>query len=114
MKISPPDGSTPAGLVAAEGASPSPPPPAAEEAQSDSSPPTSRSEIARLVEQANRQMASVTPALEFRIDPDTERVVIRLVDRQDQQVLRQVPAPEMLAIARALDRMQTLLLRTRA
>ena len=36
------------------------------------------------------------------------------LDRVDQQVLRQVPSPEMLAIARALERMQTLLVRARA
>ena len=71
-------------------------------------------QLTHAVASANRQMSAVAPSLEFEFDPDTHNVVIRLVDRLDQRVLRQVPSPEMLAIARALDRMQTLLVRTRA
>lgn len=73
-----------------------------------------RAQVERAVAQANRHMTAVAPSLQFEIDPDTEQVVIRLVDRQDQRVLRQVPSPEMLAIAHALERMQSLLVRTRA
>ncbi|HEX4884565.1 MAG TPA: flagellar protein FlaG [Casimicrobiaceae bacterium] len=76
--------------------------------------PPSRDVIARAVARANEQMAAVAPSLEFEVDPDTHQVVIRLVDRQDNRVLRQVPSPEMLEIARALDRMQSLLLRGKA
>jgi flagellar protein FlaG len=74
----------------------------------------SRDAIARAVARANEQMAAVAPSLEFEVDPDTRQVVIRLVDREDKRVLRQVPSPEMLEIARALDRMQSLLLRGKA
>lgn len=73
-----------------------------------------REQVAQAVSRANRQMAAVAPSLQFEVDPDTRDVIIRLVDQQDRKVLRQVPAPEMLAIARALDRMQALLVRTRA
>lgn len=73
-----------------------------------------RAQVEQAVAQANRQMTAVAPSLQFEIDPDTQVVVIRLVDRQDQRVLRQVPSVEMLAIARALERMQALLVRTRA
>ena len=78
------------------------------------SPEPTRAQLEQAVAQANRQMTAVAPSLQFEIDPDTHVVVIRLVDRQDQRVLRQVPSPEMLAIARALERMHLLLLRTRA
>ena len=73
-----------------------------------------RAEVEQAVERANRHIATVAPALEFEIDPDTNAVVIRLVDRNDQSVLRQVPSPEMLAIAKALERMQSMLVRVRA
>jgi flagellar protein FlaG len=112
MKISPPDGSTASGGVTPDG--PSSTTRSSTAAVSVVASETSRADLARIVEQANRQMGAIAPALEFQIDPDTEQVVIRLVDRQDHQVLRQVPTPEMLAIARALDRMQAMLLRTRA
>ena len=73
-----------------------------------------RDQIEQAMAQANRQMSTVAPSLQFEIDPDTHDVVIRLVDREDQRVLRQVPSAEMLAISRALERMQSLLVRTRA
>ena len=75
---------------------------------------TTRAEVEEAVAQANQRMTSIAPSLQFEIDPDTQRVVIRLIDRQDDRVLRQVPSPEMLEIARALERMQALLVRTRA
>lgn len=74
----------------------------------------SREAVEQAVVKANRQMAVVAPALQFEIDPDLGQVIVRLVDRQNQNVLRQVPSPEMLAIARALDRMEALLVRARA
>ena len=89
------------------------PAPRAEAAEPVSPAPT-RAQLEQAVAQANRQMTAIAPSLQFEIDPETRVVVIRLVDRQDQRVLRQVPSPEMLAIARALERMHTLLLRARA
>ena len=77
-------------------------------------PEPTRFEIEQAVSSANEQMHAVAPSLQFEVDADTQQVVIRLVDRQDQRVLRQVPSAEMLAIARALERMQALLVRTRA
>ena len=77
-------------------------------------PAPTRGEVEQAVSSANEQMHSIAPSLQFEIDADTQQVVIRLVDRQDQRVLRQVPSAEMLAIARALERMQALLVRTRA
>ena len=84
------------------------------ESPAPASPEPTRVQLERAVAQANRQMTAVAPSLQFEIDPDTQVVVIRLVDREDQRVLRQVPSPEMLAIARALESMHSLLLRTRA
>ena len=66
------------------------------------------------VAQANDALRSLSQAVEFEYDPDTNVTVIRLVDTQDQKVLRQIPTPEMLEIARALERMQTMLVRSKA
>jgi flagellar protein FlaG len=71
-------------------------------------------DVRAAVTHANETIQAFTQALEFEIDPDTKKIVIRLVDTQDQRVLRQIPSDEMLAIARALDRMQTLLVRGQA
>jgi len=73
-----------------------------------------RAEVQAAVDKANASLSTMDHALEFTIDPDTSAVVVRLIDRQDNRVLRQVPSPEMLAIAKALDRMQGMLLQSRA
>jgi len=39
---------------------------------------------------------------------------VKLIDKQDNQVLRQVPSQEMLEIAKALDQLQGKLLRNQA
>lgn len=43
-------------------------------------------------------------ALDFRIDDDSGRVVVSVVDRSDGTVLRQMPSEEALRIARSLAR----------
>ena len=73
-----------------------------------------RAQIDEAIAQANRRMTDVAPSLQFEVDPESRDVVIRLVDRHDQRVLRQVPSVEMLAISRALERMHSLLVRARA
>ena len=77
-------------------------------------PPPSRAEVQAAVDRANASLSTMNHALEFTVDPDTRVVVVRLIDRQDNRVLRQVPSPEMLVIAKALDRMQGMLLQSRA
>jgi len=88
--------------------------PAPEPVGDRSPPPPSRAEVQAAVDKANASLSTMDHALEFTIDPDTRAVVVRLIDRQDNRVLRQVPSPEMLAIAKALDRMQGMLLQSRA
>ena len=88
--------------------------PAAVAAAGPAAPAPTRAEVEKAVSSANEQMHTIAPSLQFEIDAETQQVVIRLVDRQDQRVLRQVPSVEMLAISRALERMQALLVRTRA
>ena len=88
--------------------------PAAEPVGDRLPPPPSRAEVQAAVDKANASLSTMDHALEFTIDPDTRAVVVRLIDRQDNRVLRQVPSPEMLAIAKALDRMQGMLLQSRA
>jgi flagellar protein FlaG len=73
-----------------------------------------RAEVEAAVDVANHALGARDAALEFRIDPDTRSVVVRLVDTQSNQVLRQVPSEEMLAIAKAVDRFELTLLHNQA
>jgi flagellar protein FlaG len=44
--------------------------------------------------------------LEFSIDQDTKRTIIKLVESRTGDVIRQYPTEDMLAITRAIDQMQ--------
>ncbi|HZP86383.1 MAG TPA: flagellar protein FlaG [Burkholderiales bacterium] len=70
--------------------------------------------VKKAVTDANDALRSLSQAVEFEYDADANVTVIRLVDTSDKKVLRQVPSPEMLEIARALERMQTMLVRGKA
>ena len=59
---------------------------------------------------ANKAMRALSNGLEFVIDPESKKVVVRVVDNETRQVIRQFPSEEILSIARSIDRMQGLLL----
>ncbi len=63
---------------------------------------------------ANRAMRTLAIGLEFSVDPESSQVVVRVVDSATQQIIRQLPSEEMLAVARGIDRVQGLLLNRRA
>ena len=50
----------------------------------------------------------------FSVDQDTGRTVVRVIDRKTGDTIYQIPAQEMLEIAKSLDRMQGLLLKRKA
>lgn len=64
------------------------------------------------IERALRALRQQAPALEFVLEGD--RAIVKVVDRETGEVLRQIPAPEAIAAADALERMQGILLRLRA
>ncbi|MFN0038152.1 MAG: flagellar protein FlaG [Burkholderiales bacterium] len=70
-------------------------------------------QVAEAIATANEALQSISSSVEFSLDSSTGKTVIRIVDSGNQQVIRQVPSEEMLAIARAVDRLQGLLLRQR-
>jgi flagellar protein FlaG len=84
------------------------------EATAAAAPEPSLQDVQEAVRTANAALVQRQAALEFTVDAATHRVVVRLVDTQEQKVLRQVPSEEMLAIAKAVERMELTLLRNRA
>lgn len=75
--------------------------------------PPSREALHAAVE-ASRKALAAQGTIEFRIDDSTGRTVVQVLDPATDEVLRQIPSEEMLAIASALDRVQGLLLRQQA
>jgi flagellar protein FlaG len=57
------------------------------------------SEINKVMQQSNRN-------LEFSMDDDTHRLVVRLTDTETGELIRQIPSDETLAISRSIGEFQ--------
>jgi flagellar protein FlaG len=71
-------------------------------------------ELNDAVKTTNRFMQALSQNLQFSVDKDTNKTVVKLVDTQTKDVIRQIPSEEMLSIAKALDKLQGLLLKDKA
>lgn len=72
------------------------------------------SKVKEAVDVANRFMKTLSQNLEFSIDADTNKTVVKVIDTTTNEVVKQFPSQEMLDIARALDRLQGVLHKTKA
>jgi flagellar protein FlaG len=80
-----------------------------------SSTPVSQGELQKSLEELRKAIKpAVADSLQFSIDQDSGRTVVKVVDVQTNAVLRQIPSEEMLELAKDLDRMQGLLVRQQA
>lgn len=59
-------------------------------------------------------VSSSQSSLSFSVDDVSGRQVVTIVDTQSNEVIRQFPSKEAIAIARALDKLQGLLIRDKA
>lgn len=66
---------------------------------------------AQAVQEINQPVRST---LEFSIDPDTGRAVVKIIDSVTRDLVRQIPMEEMLVLAKSLDQLKGLLLHTKA
>ncbi|MYM37175.1 flagellar biosynthesis protein FlaG [Duganella sp. FT50W] len=61
-------------------------------------------QVNEAVSQLNQSSQAKAQGLEFSVDSDTKRTVVKVVDQSTKEVLRQIPTPEALEIAKALER----------
>jgi len=74
-------------------------------------------DIATLTGAVNKLNEYVAPALqtiEFSLDQESERMVVKVVDTATQKVLRQIPNEEVLAMSKTLDKLKGLMIRQTA
>jgi flagellar protein FlaG len=71
-------------------------------------------EVKESVNRINKTIQGLTRNLEFTVDEDTKMNVVKVVDTKTKDVIRQFPSEEVLVIAKALDKLQGLLLKDRA
>jgi flagellar protein FlaG len=62
----------------------------------------------------NKAIQSLVSTLEFSVDDSTKMNVVKVVDTKTKEVLRQFPSQEVLDIAKALGKLQGVLLKERA
>lgn len=62
-------------------------------------------EVAEAVGQLNDYVQNIQRDLHFSIDDDTGRTVIKVVDSQSEEVIRQIPPEEALVLARHLEQL---------
>lgn len=76
--------------------------------------PIDRQSIEAAVEKTRDFVRAIGSDLQFQVDEATGTTVIKVVDRETSEIIRQIPSQEMLEIAQALDRVVGLLLRREA
>lgn len=69
-------------------------------------PQPSAEQLKNVVESINKALKQANRNLEFSVDKDTNKQVVKLVDSETGDVIRQFPTDEMLAISRAIDQAQ--------
>ncbi len=76
--------------------------------------PEQAARVAQALSTINATLKTLQQGVEFSIDEKSRRTVVKVIDQETKQVLRQMPSQEMLDIANALDRLQGLLIRQEA
>ena len=67
----------------------------------------SSEQLKEAVSQLNKASQDKTQGLEFSIDNDSKRTVVKVIDQTTREVLRQIPTQEALEIAKALESKST-------
>ncbi|MDH5551855.1 MAG: flagellar protein FlaG [Nitrosomonas sp.] len=75
---------------------------------------TSDEEIQQAVDKIQNFTDKTTKSLKFSVDEDTGKTVVKVLDSQTMEIIRQFPSEEAISIARTLDKMQGLLFSDKA
>jgi flagellar protein FlaG len=68
-----------------------------------------REQLKSAMENVQKAVQKSAPGLEFSIDEDLGATIVKLVDSQTREVVRQFPSEEMLQLSKSIERMQGLL-----
>ena len=76
--------------------------------------PVSRDDLSASVKKMNESLPASAQSLQFSIDEDSKDIVVKVIDQNTKEVVRQIPTEEALDIAKSLDKMRGLLIRQTA
>lgn len=73
-----------------------------------------RQQIEQAAKEVNDFLKPINNSLQFKVDDDTGKTVVKVIDTITKDVIRQFPSEEMLSIAKAIDQMKGLLVHQKA
>lgn len=73
-----------------------------------------KAELVTAVKKLNELVAPALQTVQFSLDDQSERMVVKVVDTASKQVLRQIPNEEVLEMSKTLDKLQGLMIRQTA
>ncbi|MDB5799880.1 MAG: hypothetical protein JWL63_819 [Rhodocyclales bacterium] len=76
--------------------------------------PPTRDQLDRAMGEVRKALAPVARNLQFSIDDATGRSVVKVVDAVTNEVIRQMPSEELLAITRSMDKLSGLFVKQKA
>jgi flagellar protein FlaG len=84
------------------------------EEQSTSQASVDRTKIDQATTKVNEVLSLADPQLKIHVDDETERVVVKIVEQESGEVIRQIPPEELLELERYLSSPKGLLLQEQA
>lgn len=70
--------------------------------------------LTQVVQNINKSLQSFSQDLEFSVDSESDRTIVKLVDRKTKEVIRQIPSEETLEIAKYIDNVRGMLIKQQA
>src|SRR5262249_46281097 len=89
-------------------------PPPTQTSQQASTAKPSTQEVQRAAEAITKASEQSDKGLRCSVDHDTGITVVKVVDSTTDEVIRQIPSDEVIAISRSIDRLQGILLKHKA
>jgi flagellar protein FlaG len=71
-------------------------------------------QVNQAVKNINKSLQTLSQNLEFSVDSDSQRTVVKVIDQKTKEVIRQIPSEEALEIAKTLDTVKGLLIKQEA
>jgi flagellar protein FlaG len=75
---------------------------------------TAQSQVGQALQSINKALQKLSSNLEFTVDEDSNRTIVKVMDTQTQEIIRQMPSVEAIEISKALDKLQGLLVKQKA
>ncbi len=75
---------------------------------------TAQSQLGQALQSINKALQGQSSNLEFTVDSDSNRTIVKVVDQQTKEIIRQMPSLEAIEISKALDKLQGLLVKQKA